>query len=97
MSSLDEFLGRIASKCVEEGLRYNFDVTYKLEYQIIGDRDYYGHRLSIEIFNVDENDNVITYRGEFIVPDGGLQSATLRIRNWLKDVLGWTVDVEGDG
>jgi hypothetical protein len=97
MLSLDEFLDRIAAKCVEEGLRYDFDVSYKPEYQIIGERAYYECRLSIEIFDVDENNNAITYCGEFIIPDGGLQSTILRIRNWLKDVLGWTVDVEGDG
>jgi hypothetical protein len=93
MLSLDEFLDRIAAKCVEEGLRYDFDVSYKP----IWAKPYYDCRLCIEIFDVDDEKNAITYRGEFIIPDGGLESTILRIRNWLKDVLGWDIDVGGDG
>jgi len=97
MLSLDEFLDRIAAKCVEEGLRYDFDISYKPEYQIIGERACYECRLSIEIFDVDGEKNAITYRGVFIIPDGGLQSTITKIRNWLKDILGWDIDLDGDG
>jgi hypothetical protein len=97
MLSLDEFLDRIAARCVEEGLRYDFDVFYEPVQLVSWGERFYECKLSIEIFDVDENNNAITYRGEFIIPDGGIQSTITRIRNWLKDVLGWDVDVGGDG
>jgi hypothetical protein len=97
MLSLDEFLDRIAAKCVEEGLRYDFDVTIRPEYQVIGQRCIYECRLNINIIDVDENNNAITYSAEFIIPTDGYEGQLLFIAKWVKDVLGWDVDVGGDG
>jgi hypothetical protein len=97
MLSLDEFLDRVAAKCVEDGLGYDFEVSYKPEKLVSWGEYHYEYKLSIKIFDEDEDDNTITYRGKFIIPDGGLESTILRIRNWLKDVLGWDIDVGGDG
>jgi hypothetical protein len=97
MLSLDEFLDRIAARCIEEGLRYDFDISIRPEYQAGRTRCIYECRLSINIFDIDDNKNSITYRAEFIIPTDSYEGQICFIAKWIKDVFGWDIDVGGDG